>query len=211
MTNISERNELNTLVKTYIERKVNPLDFTGVQLKELEEALVSMSMQHVNPEYAEGFLKATGLPESFAEQYRSFVSFDPNEDEKDEDMSEDSISDIGRLLPKTDKTVEAKAKGAKTAFDFVARELGIYNSDSSAEEQLSKIIEKIKELKDAKNSGSVEFAKKLYTTCYHSSSDIPVAAIVKEFKNSVESANEFKSFINKLIELCENYNIDIRK
>lgn len=205
MTNISERSEVTNKVRKYIELKVNPTEFTGVQLKELENTLISMAVQRVNATYAEGFLKATGADTSFADHYKAFVTFDPEEEEA-KIANELAENDIGRLMPKMDKTSEAKAKGAKTAFDFIARELGIFSPESSAEEQLNNIVNKIKELKEAKISGSIDFARALYKSCYQRNADnMGVGDIVKEIKNSVKRAEEFSSFKIKLSDLFDLY------
>ena len=206
-TNKTLREELTKKVNQYIEYKIAANEFTGVQLAELEHVLVSMCMQDVNPDLAESFLKATGMPESYGDKYREFIIFDP------EDFIEKEAEDIGRVVNTKDnddggdeKSSEDKAKGARTAFNFVARELGVFNPNSTAEEQLSAIMDKIKEFKEAYVAGGVGFARTLYTTCYNRHADnITVEDIVRDIQSSVRTAEEFNLHRLKLQELINFY------
>ena len=203
-TNKTLREELTQRVNQYIEYKVAANEFTGVQLAELEHVLISMCMQNVNPDLAESFLKATGMPESYGDKYRELLSFDP-----EDFIEEQEAEDIGRVVNTKDndeKISEDKAKGARTAFNFVARELGVFNPDSTAEEQLSAIMNKIKEFKEAYVAGGVEFARTLYTTCYNRrADDLTVEDIVKDIQSSVKTAEEFNLHRLRFQELINFY------
>lgn len=193
-----------SIVKLFIERAIKPGELNGVQMKELEEALISMDMQQVYPEFAEGFLKSTGLPESYAKYYRDFVNFDPTVVDE-----ETNVEDIGKVITTDNSTTEAKvkAKAAKTAFDFIARELGVFSAEYSAEEQLKIIVNKIKDLKDAEAAGALNFAYKLYQDCFFkSANNLPLATIVKEFKNAAEDVDKFTTFKVELSDLLKKYN-----